>query len=220
MRTMRTTKTSTRVCVAAVQMLLMAGAAHAQHQHEGDIIIGVSAGPDARLCIEMDPDVLSGLEPIELLPSSSPSVAGWLGVTPGFEALESDEPDEGFFRLATGAQVRLVGLDLDPGLFVRAASLGTPIRIRPTPELGSLDLGDEALHTHAVWHLDPSAPGFDGSGTQWAGKFRLADTGSTGYADSTPFTLHFTVVPEPAAFAALACLASVIVLARRAGVRR
>jgi len=197
-------------CVAVAA----AGAMAQHHHHEGDFIIGIGGGAAPQLKFEFDPHMLSGEECIELSPSVNPAVAGWLSTMPGFDALEADEPDEDFYRLGSGAQIRLVGVDLDPALFVRASSLGTPVRISPSPVLGFLDLGGEELHVHPVWHIDSSAPGFDPSQTSWSGTFKFVDVGTTGYADSDPFTLCFVPVPEPTAAGLLALGGWVLTLAR------
>jgi hypothetical protein len=168
------------------------------HHHEGDFIIGISGGANPQLKFEFDEHVLSGEEYVELMPSLNPGIPGWLGDAPGFEALESNHADEDFFMMAPGAQIRLVGLDLDSALFVRAATLGSPVRISPSPVLGYLSLGDHELHTHGIWHIDSSATGFDPLQATWSGAFKFVDVGTTAYADSDPFTIQFIPVPEPA----------------------
>jgi hypothetical protein len=185
----------------------------AQAHHDGDFIIGAAGAAGSQLKFEFDADILAGNEFITLPASESPSIAGWLSDEPGFEALEADEPDEGIYALSEGAQIRLVGVDLDPGLFVRAPSIGTPVRISPSPTLGYLALGDHELHTHAVWHVDSSAAGFQPQ-TAWYGTFKLVDVGTTGYADSEPFTVGF--VPEPASIFLLAGGAVLALTRRRA----
>lgn len=201
-----------RSAVSAV-VGLMASAlctAHVQaqgHVHAGDFIVGVSGGPLPQLKLEGDPDILSGLEAIELPPIDPPSSGvfeGWVGQEPGFDHLVEPEPAEDFYPMNTGADLRLVGIDLDAALYVRAPAIGSPVVISPTPTLGSLRLGDELLHTHAIWHVDVLAPGYNPLQTVWSGTFKLADLGSTGYADSDPFTLTFTTVPEPTALVLLA----------------
>ena len=179
-----------------VSLTAMAMPAHAHH--EGDFSIGISGGPAPQLRFEFDPDILAGTRTIGLARSVNPAVPGWLGEEPGFEAMETDEPEGGLFALGRGARIRLVGIELGPALFVRAQAIGTPVRIAPTPGPGFLELGDESLHTHAVWHINPSAAGFEAGRAFWAGTFKLVDTGTTGYADSEPFTIRFAPVPEPA----------------------
>ncbi len=191
--------------------LLTIQPAYAQHQHHGDIIIGTNGGATPQLKIEFDEQILSGHTFIALAASQNPSIAGWLADEPGFEALEADEPDEAFYMLDSGAQIRLVGVDLNPGLFVRAPSIGTPVRIAPSPALGHLELGDHELHAHAVWHIDSSAPGFQNQ-SAWYGTFKLVDVGTTGYGDSAPFTLGF--VPEPGSLGLLG-LGGLLVIRRR-----
>lgn len=196
-------------------VLATAVVAYGQHHHEGDFVIGVSGGAAPQLKFEFDEHLLAGDETIPLVPSVNPAVPGWLSSAPGFEALEADEAEEDFFRLGPGVQIRLVGLDLEPALFVRAATLGTPVRIGPSPALGHLELGGDALHTHGVWHINSSDPGFDPQQAVWAGTFKFVDAGTTGYGDSEPFTLRFAVVPEPASIAILSI--GLLYIARRNG---
>jgi hypothetical protein len=202
--------------VFSVSLTTAAALADVTHEHEGDFIVGVSSG--GQLTFEFDEHILAGEESIELPPIDPPSPGvyeGWAADEPGFDHLHDAEPAEDFYPLGSGADVHLVGVDLDLALYVRAASIGSPVAISPTPTLGSLQLGDEELHTHAIWHIDSLASGFDPYQTEWQGTFKLTDLGTTGYADSDPFTLTFTAVPEPASFALLA-LGSLFVLRRRA----
>lgn len=198
----------------AIMIVLIAGlafvpASYAQHQHEGDFHIGVNAV--GKLVFEFDEHMLAGEECVVLPASVNPAIPGWVADAPGFEAVEADEPAEDIYTLADGASIRLVGVDLDAGLFVRAPSIGTPVAIAPTPTLGYLSLGDEHLHTHAVWHLDPTAPGYQPQAS-WSGTFKFVDVGTTGYADSDAFTLCF--VPEPGSLMLLV-LGGLTTLARR-----
>src|SRR5437870_1728388 len=53
-------------------------------------------------------------------------------------------------------------------------------------------LGSSTLHIHLTWHINSADPTFNPSQVDWFATFKLADTGSTGYSDSAPFTFHFT----------------------------
>ncbi len=190
-------KRSFMIAMIAVFTLGLTGIAAAQHdhEHEGDFIIGVSNAGELKF--EFDEDILNGLEYIELPPSQTPALQGWIGDAPGFDHLESAEPSEDFYPLGVGADIKLMGVDLDEALFVRAPTVGLPIVISPTPTLGSLALGDEHLHTHGEYHIDSSATGYDSLQTVWFGTFKFVDMGTTGYSDSASFTLGFVPVPEP-----------------------
>jgi hypothetical protein len=50
------------------------------------------------------------------------------------------------------------------------------------------------LHRHLTFIVDETAPDYDPFRTLWYGEFLLRDVGSTGYADSEPFTLRFSIV--------------------------
>ena len=157
-----------------------------QHQHEGDVIIGRSTS--SQLLIEADLDEIRPLEAVNGL------LKGWAGEEPGFEALMEDEPDEGFYRLAPGAQIWLEAISLDPALKVHNPL--NPLLVIDSPG-DQLFLGDHELHDHVIWHVDSLDAGFNPLQTVWYGTFKLVDKGTTAYADSDPFTLGFTNVPEP-----------------------
>ena len=82
-----------------VSLTAMAMPAHAHH--EGDFSIGISGGPAPQLRFEFDPDILAGTRTIGLARSVNPAVPGWLGEEPGFEAMETDEPEGGLFCWVT-----------------------------------------------------------------------------------------------------------------------
>lgn len=206
-------KRSIPFSVTSVTTLALCLPAMAQHEHGGDIIVGVSGA--GQLKFEFDEDILSGLEFIELPPSVAPGIAGWIGDDPGFDHLGTAEPDEDFYPMAGGAMIRLVGVDVDAALFVRAATLGSPVAISPSPTLGSLTLGDEELHTHGLWHIDSEATGYDSFQSVWHGTFMFVDVGTTGYADSDPFTLGFVPVPEPMSLGLFGLGMALIVRRRR-----
>lgn len=180
--------------------------AMAQHDHAGDIIVGL-AGDSAitadTLAIEADLD-----EPVLLAPVSG-LLNGWASSDPGFDALGADEPGEGFFTLGGGASIRLEIVTIDAG-FAVVQSGGGAI----ADEAGeSILLGGPTLHSHPTWWARSGVLGDDWTGTLSA-TFRLIDAGSTGYAASEPFTMSFTNVPEPAALALLG-VGSVLMCFRR-----
>jgi len=174
------------------------------HQHEGDIIVGRLLGTPDRLAIEADLD-----EPVFCEPSAMPGLNGWLKDDPGFEALLEDEPDEGFYMLQPGAQVRLEVVSLDAGI-----KLWNPELTQMADAVGEwIDLGDYELHTHMIWHLDSDVLGTGWEDTLY-GTFKLVDVGTTGYAESETFGMAFTNVPEPTSVIALA-LGGLLGLRRR-----
>ncbi len=157
------------------------------HQHEGDIIVGRILGTPDQLAMEADLD-----EPVFCEPSAVPGLNGWLKDEPGLEALMEDEPDEGFYMLQPGAQVRLEVVSLDAGIKV-----WNPELTQMADAVGEwIDLGDHELHTHMIWHLDSDVLGTGWEGTLH-GTFKLVDVGTTGYTQSESFDMAFTNVPEP-----------------------
>ncbi len=198
-----------RFPVLASLKLLVAFAAPvwAQHQHEGDIIIGRSSG--GVLKIEADLDECRLVQPVSGL------LNGWAGDEPGFEAIMEDEPGEDLFRLDAGAQIWLEALSLDPAFKVRNPL--NPLQVIDAPGERLL-LGRHDLHDHVIWHVDSADVGHNPLETEWHGTFRLLDLGTTAYGASEPFTVCVTNVPEPVSLAMLAP-GVVILAARRVGRR-
>ena len=178
------------------------------HQHEGDVIIGRSGS--GRLLFEANLNEIRPLEAVNGL------LKGWAGDEPGFEALMEDEPDEGFYRLAPGARIWLEAISLDPAL--KAHNPLNPLLVVDSPG-DQLFLGDHELHEHVIWHVDSLDAGHNPLQTVWYGTFKLVDKGTTAYADSDPFTLGFTNVPEPGTLG-LMFLGSWAAFRRRRAVRR
>ncbi|GMU24099.1 MAG: hypothetical protein AMXMBFR13_41760 [Phycisphaerae bacterium] len=180
----------------------------AQHAHEGDLIVGVQGG---QLAVEFHFD-----EAIELHPVA-PNIFGIEGFSadePGFDHADGTDPDLG--ALSAGAEIWLVGLTpFDAALKVRQPAI--PFDLAIDAAGGDLLLGDHELHTHAFWHLDSTIGSFDPLQASWQGTFKLVDRGTTGYAESQPFTLSFVIVPEPAAAVLLLSALPLTLRRRRRG---
>jgi len=184
-----------------VSALTLAGVDSARAQHAGDILVGRTAA--GQLAIEADLDEAILLEPVSGL------LRGWTGAEPGYDTLQADEPEEDLFQLAAGANIFLEIIEVDEGLKFWAAAFAAL-----ADEAGErVPLGGSSLHTHTTFHIDSDVVGTGFLGTL-AATLRLVDTGSTGYADSEPFVMTFTNIPEPGS-ALLALAASGFVLMRR-----
>lgn len=159
---------------------LSIAAAAAQAQHGGDFWVGVTAAG------QLD---LGGFAFDQLDIVLSPNAQGWSANNPGFDHVVIPDVLGDLYPLASGAQVRLEVVTVDPGISAVTSSFA----VLDQPGERAL-LGGPSLHTHLTWFLNASAPGFQADRIHWSGTFKLVDTGTTGYLDSAPFTLYFTYV--------------------------
>lgn len=154
--------------------------APARAQHEGDVIIART--PSLQLVITgFDTDGFVALPPVSGL------LNGWSDNGPGFDHLATANPGLGLFPLAAGAQIRLEVVSIDPAF--RALGPGLAPIVDDPGE--GLTLGDHQLHEHVTWHINSTDPDYDPLQCEWLATFILLDLGTTGYADSDPFTLRF-----------------------------
>lgn len=110
-------------------------------------------------------------------------VAVYSSEAPGFGALETDEPDEGFYALGLGVTVRFEVVAVDPGmsLFIDGVLLDQPgesVALPPTPN----------LHTHGAWQVAVDDP--DDRLRTFTLSFLMTTT-AAGYAESEVYTLLF-----------------------------
>jgi len=177
--------------VILASLFAFTGTALAQHHHEGDLVVGrTEAG---RLQIEFDFDT-----PIAL-PAVSGLLQGWALDDPGFDHLEADEPEEDFFVLGTGAQIRFDVVSFAPAFQAWTPGFAAALR---EPGDSYVFPDGELLHGHLNWHIDALDPQYDPAAGPWTASFRLVDVGTTGYSPSDAYTFTFT--PEPSAFALVA----------------
>ena len=168
-----------------------AAGASAQHEHEGDIVVGRTGA--GQLAVEFD------AKPPFALPPVSGLLEGWLADHPGFMSLGKDEPKEDFFGLAAGANVVFELLSVDP-----AFQVWTPGFSAVVNDPGETwKIGGAEFDAHATWHINSADPSFDPLRGVWEATFRLIDAGATGYAASEVITISFVAVPEPATAALL-----------------
>jgi hypothetical protein len=177
---------SLALLIAAIGALTAASArAGDVHDHEhGDITVGHSGA--GVLAVEYDFDEPTILESVNGL------LNGWAGDEPGFAHLEADEPAEDFFTLADGANIVFEIVSIDDAL------IGNPLTDGLNAPGEQLVLGDYELHQHVDWLIDSDDPDFDPLQTVWTVEFKLLDTGTTNYGESSTYTWDLTNVPEPA----------------------
>ncbi len=178
-----------------VPFLFMASTALAESQHSTDMIVAVDNND--QLTIAEGVTGFNFSKPILLDPVSSGFLEGWSNVNPGFERLFVSQPENGVFVLASGANIRMNILAVDPveptglkvfqqGFTALADAVGE-----------SITLGGSTLHHHPTWVIESrEGSPYNGVGSDFQGAldltFQLTDVGSTGYAASSPYTLTFT----------------------------
>ena len=166
--------------------------------HTGDIAVGRTS--DGKLKVANLPDPRIDLECLEAVPQGHPFFSGWFGNVTGFDRITEAGPDPNFFPLQSGAQVHL-HLVVGAQGFQVVNALNLAVIDQPGEELL---LGGSILHIHPFWNFNISlATGemvlpADFAGSLFA-TFKLTDNGSTGYADSEPFTLAFSNTSHPLA---------------------
>ncbi len=155
------------------------------HEHGGDLVIGVSSG--GQLAAEFDGDESFPLEFVDGL------LRGCAFDEPGFTTLEHNEPDEDFFVLDPNAVIALEVVSIDIGFKAH------------TPGFADIldSIGDQWLigapdfDEHLVWHIDADDPAFDPQAV-FTIQFKLIDLGPTGYAESEVYTLSFSCAAQGA----------------------
>jgi hypothetical protein len=189
--------------VALAGSLAVAASAHGQHA--GDLWVGRTSAGQLALDVVCGPSC--GFDPalavIELAPDE---FGGWSDDAPGFDRLGADQPlPEDLLTLQSGADIwirieaeppqaepPLGDLLISPALYIFDQLQFT---FFPYEEEGTvfreLRLGDSALHKHFIWFIDAMDPRFGEAGCDYGMTLRLIDKGSTGYAESEPFTLRF-----------------------------
>lgn len=157
--------------------------AQASAQHESDVWVGrTNAGTLS----------VGGYLPTEFGKYLAPSAGlfpGWSDNDPGFDRVINVEPENDLYSLEAGAQIRLEVIDFDPALRAIDASFN----LLDTPDDQTI-LGGSTLHVHLTWNININDPLFDVDEYLWEARFRLFDTGSTGYESSDDLTLKFTNV--------------------------
>jgi hypothetical protein len=162
---------------------VLAGGGHA---HEGDFIVGVDGNGDLAVEADFDENFF--------LPAVAGLLNGWASDDPGFLALDEDEPDEDFFRLGAGANVRVEVVSVSPAF--QAWTPGFADQLDAPGDLWTL--GGPTFDEHPTWHIDSTSQSFNAQQMKWFFSFRLIDVGSTGYGPSPVYTVGFSNVDPDA----------------------
>jgi hypothetical protein len=185
----------------AVALLAILASAHA---HEGVMHVGRTDTGTIAIA-DFDFHDLFTLSP------ASPPLTGWSGHEPIFESIEADDPGAGIFVLDTAAKVSVEVVLFSPAVKLWNHDLDHSISA-PGQQL---TLGALPFTEHTTWHVDADDPAFDPLATEWTATFRLIDTGSTAYAPSEAYSLHFTIIPAPMTFMTVAPVALLAIRRRR-----
>lgn len=165
-------------------MVLTLGSSVASAQHAGDVFVGRNQAGQLKVA-----GFATEAEYAPLLPVSG-ILQGWSDNDPGFDRVLQAEPSDDLYPLANGASIWLRLVDVDPAL--RAIDASFAVIDNPGEQTF---LGNQTLHTHLTWHVNSQHPAFDPEQCVWRATFVLRDTGATGYAESAPFVLNFSIVP-------------------------
>ncbi|HNQ21817.1 MAG TPA: hypothetical protein PKK06_01860 [Phycisphaerae bacterium] len=159
--------------------------APARAEHQGDVWVGRTAGGQ----LALTPSGYVPEENYRVLPPVSGLLHGWADDDPGFDALQTPEPQNNVYPLQAGCAIRLEVVACDPAF--RAIDAAYQILDEPGE---STYLGGSSLHVHLTWHVNSDDPLYDPTQCVWQATFILRDTGSTHYTPSAPFTFSFTNV--------------------------
>lgn len=178
--------------MATAFLFLCLAAVSARAQHSGDVGVGRSAVGQlkCRLSDVQNPcfEPALGIGLLTPIPDAT-APTSWRATSPGFDANFASDPAQDYYLLDYGAAIYLVAAeDPQPAFTVKYGT--TTIRVAGD----ALPLGSATLHRHVIFVVDCTDPRYDPLRTLWYGTFILEDRGSTGYADSEPFTLRLSVV--------------------------
>jgi hypothetical protein len=149
---------------------------------EEEVLVGQNSVGQLQVRIEFT-------QPLELPPSIFPGISGYATGLLGFHSAALDEPENDFYQLSTEADFRFILITNDPGMEVwndhgsAFMTNGEMFFVGPAP-----------FDTHPIWNLLAGSPGVAYSLT-----LQLRDLNGI-YPDGAPFTLSFTVAPDPGPF--------------------
>lgn len=153
-------------------------------QHLGDMLVAsAEKGRGALLAL------YDFRQPVQLSRTfAQGDIVFFTSITPGFDALISDDPSRSAYRLKDGTAVRVELVGVSPGASVKIGN-----RILDTVG-ASVTLGTMPnLHVHPEWRLLIA----EGTTGEFWIEFKLSTT-ARGYSSSPPYRLRFALpTPEP-----------------------
>jgi hypothetical protein len=171
--------------LAAITLGALLAAQVASAQHAGDVIIGINSNGQ----LAINPTGFVPDQNYVSLPVGGVFFPGWADSSPGFDHLVTAQPQNDIYPMQSGASIDLEVVGVDPAFQV--VVLGNPPLFLDEPGESTF-LGDHTLHEHITFHINADSPDYDPDQCVWHATFRIYDNGSTAYADSQPFTFHFT----------------------------
>lgn len=176
-------------------MVSMAAVVTTQAQpHTGDLWLAVSSAGQLKTSPRAFVPDGSPASVVVLEETGGPLFFGWTSNNPGFDDIETPDPENNCYPLASGATLWLEIVSLDPALVVWDVQLHPYMNPGERAYLGTTP-GN--VHSHLIWHINSRYPNFEplyGLKVHWRAMFRLVDTGGTGYGASAPFPMIFGIV--------------------------
>ncbi|GMV26445.1 MAG: hypothetical protein AMXMBFR58_24760 [Phycisphaerae bacterium] len=173
---------SPRTLAAQLATLLVAASSATALAHDMMYVGQTSTG---RLTVYIE----DGLLPNMMFQSPFEEFPGWIQTEFGFETIGEDVPDYNLYTISSAADVELVLVATDPGVWVQKDGFAGPLGVSE-----GYPLGNPFFHVHPIWHITDVE-----IGREYAMTFVLHDRNGV-YADSAPFTLTFGCTPCPADF--------------------
>jgi hypothetical protein len=193
---------SAPACGAFLVMLGLSRPTLGQHV---DFEIAQDGSPAHTLIINGDPDILGGIEPIDLpLQVGGPLDGLYAGQEPGWASIEMDDPANGLFTLLPGHQVSLQRLGGSAG-FLMYDTAFNPI-LENTGDIYTFASDAQGNLHEDLFFAAPAAGNY-------SLELRLIDLAGL-HSPSAPVMLSFTALPEPTS-AALLVLGALTLLHRR-----
>lgn len=137
-----------------------------------------------------------------------PAFDGVIDQELAFEDWLGNSPQGDLYPAPTGLFLELVVVSFDPGVYLRAPSKPFVTFVHDPADTFALGTTGSGYFTQTLWHIDPTAPGFQPAGPAgdglWNATFFIRDRDNTAFrSQDYTFILEPEAVPAPAAAAAL-----------------